>query len=258
MAVLRKFTLPAKSLSSLPTGAVKDVVEQLGRHIVAGRYGFDQTMPTEAVLAIEFGVSRTVLREAVKVLSAKKMLRTARRYGTRVCHFEEWHLLDPDVIRWHGPDSPMAPRVYREATELRLIVEPEAAHLAALHASQAQRQTILEAASAIQPEPFGLEAMIAADFTFHATILEATGNVMLSQLHSLILALLQFSYPAGASAAPDEKVSRERHIEVAKSIMARDAGSAREQMRQMLYQNRAIADRFGEERAAIASSLTSS
>ncbi len=244
MSAPRKFTLPAHPLSSLPTGAVKDVVEQLGRQIVAGRYGFGKVIPTEAVLAIEFGVSRTVLREAVKVLSSKKMVRTARRYGTRVCEFAEWHLLDPDVIRWHGPDSPMAPRVYREATELRLIVEPEAAHMAALNASDAQRETISEAAASIQPEPFGLEAMIAADFAFHATILEATGNVMLSQLHSLILALLQFSYPAGASAAPDEKVSREKHIAVADAIAARDAASARDLMRDMLFQNRAIARRF--------------
>ena len=68
-------------------------------------------------LAEANGVSRTVVREAIKVLSGKGMVRTARRYGTRVCKFEDWHLIDPDVIVWHQPDSAMAGRIYKESTE---------------------------------------------------------------------------------------------------------------------------------------------
>lgn len=246
MTYSREFKLPDAGLSSLPTGAVKTVVDQLGRSIANGELPPGTTIPMEAALSQQYQVSRTVLREAVKVLSGKGLVRTARRYGSKVRPFEEWHLLDPDVIGWHGPDSPMAPRIYRESTELRCIVEPEAAALAALQSSDAQRQTILAAARSVQPEPFGVVGMIAADYTFHATILEATGNIMLAQLSSLILALLQFSHPTGALRAPDQKVSWREHLGVAEAIDNRDPELARRLMRDMLSRNRLIADRLDE------------
>lgn len=240
----KMFSLPEGSLSSLPSGTVKTVVEQLGEKIADQVYPCGETIPMESELIEMFGVSRTVVREAIKVLSTKGMLRTARRYGTRVRQFENWHLLDPDVIRWHGPNSPMATRIYAESTEMRCIFEPEAAWLAAQNASQEQRRTILLAARHIQPDSAHPEAMIAADFAFHATILEATGNIMLSQLQGLILALLQFSYPTGSHAVPDEKVSRQNHIAVAEAIMNHDANGARDKMRSMLDQNRVVAEKM--------------
>ncbi len=239
-----QFPLPESQLSSLPTGAVKVVVDALGREIAGGRPAPGQTMPMEPELAEKFGVSRTVVREAVKVLSGKGMVRTARRYGTRVCPFEEWSLMDPDVISWHAPDSPMARRVYAESTTLRCILEPEAAALAAEHATDEQRARILEAAQSIHPWPEGDEAMIGADYAFHATILEATGNIMLSQFRRILLALLNFSYPIGAIAAPDHGSSLQSHVAVAEAIMARDAPLAREQMRRMLDRNRVVAARM--------------
>lgn len=198
MIEVREFQLPASGLLSLPTGSVKRIVHTLGQQIVDGRFQPGETLPTEAELSEDLEVSRTVLREAVKVLSGKGLLRTARRYGTRIRPFEEWHLLDPDVVHWHGPNSPTAPRIYRESTTLRRIVEPEAAALAAAHASPDQVQVILAAAHSIKPNPFGVSSMLAADYAFHSTILESSGNVMLAQLSGLILALLQFSYPTFA------------------------------------------------------------
>ncbi|KAJ57047.1 hypothetical protein ACMU_00720 [Actibacterium mucosum KCTC 23349] len=241
---LTAFALPEGVLSSLPSGSVKVVVDELGRRIADQVYPVGETIPMESELIPLFGVSRTVVREAIKVLTAKGMLRTARRYGTRVCAFENWHLLDPDVIRWHGPNSPMSSRIYAESTEMRCIFEPQAAGLAAINATDEQRQTILLAARHIRPDDAQPDQMIAADFAFHATILDATGNIMLSQLQGLILALLQFSYPTGASAVPDEKVSRRNHIAVAECIMARDAEGARDKMQAMLNQNQIVAEKM--------------
>lgn len=238
------FQLPNPYLSSLPTGAVKDVVNALGHAIANGTYAEGSTIPMESDLMTQFDVSRTVIREAIKVLSGKGMVRTARRYGTRVCPFSEWTLLDPDVIRWHDPDSPAAAQIYAASTDLRCIVEPEAAALAAQYATPAQRETILAAAKAITPDLGGAEAMIAADYTFHATILEATGNLMLAQLQGLIQAVLQFSYIAGPKAAPDEKVSRQNHIKVAEAIKIGDDATAKSAMHAMLKQNRAVAVRM--------------
>ncbi|MES0864300.1 FCD domain-containing protein [Ruegeria sp. SCPT10] len=236
------FTIPDIYLSELPTGAAKSAVNTLGTKIAKGEFPIGATIPKEADLAQLLGVSRTIVRDAVKVLSGKGMVRTARRYGTRVLPFESWNLMDPDVISWHDPASPAATRVYRDCTQLRYIVEPEAAALAAINATAEQRQTILRAAEHISLDKSGPHGMIAADYTFHATILEATGNVMLRQMQGFILALLQFSYPTGAQVAPEEKVSRRKHILVAEAIAARDSGAARNRMADMLKQNKMIAD----------------
>ena len=240
------FRLPEDNLSSLPTGTVKIVVDALGKIIAHGEFAEGATIPMEAELVERFGVSRTVIREAIKVLSGKGMVRTARRYGTRVRPFEEWHLLDPDVVNWHSPDAPMAARIYRESTELRCLVEPGAAALAAENATEAQRATILAAAEAITPEPFGVEGMMGADFAFHATILEASGNAMLAQLQGLTLALLRFSYPAGRVVSPDVEAARAFHISVAEAIASRRPARARKRMMEMLEDNRAVANRMAE------------
>lgn len=238
------FHLPDPYLSSLPTGAVKKVVNTLGGRIAGNVYKAKDVIPMESDLAVEFNVSRTVIREAIKVLSGKGLLRSARRYGTRVCPFDDWRLLDPDVIRWHDPSSPAAARIYADSTELRFIFEPQAASLAAVNASDIQRETILRAAQFIGPEFGGEEAMVAADYAFHATILEATGNVMLIQFQGLIQALLEFSYTTGPEAAPDEKVSRQNHIGVAEAISVGDADLARQRMQNMLEQNRTVAEKM--------------
>ncbi len=240
----KQFVLPDLHLASLPTGQVKTVVDALGKMIARGDFPSGERIPMEPELAETFQVSRTVVREAVKVLSGKGLVRTARRYGSRVCPFDEWNLLDPDVIGWHEPSSPMARRIYAESTQMRYIFEPEAAALAAVHGTKEQFATILAAARNISPEPHGVEAMIAADFMFHATILDATDNMMLRQLRRLIFAILKFSYSTGSVAVPDEEVSRQNHIVVAEAIAERNGKLARDRMRGMLDQNLQIADKM--------------
>jgi DNA-binding FadR family transcriptional regulator len=242
--VSQPFYLPDVSLSELPTGSVKTAVDKLGRMIARGEFSEGETIPVEAELCEMLGVSRTVIREATKVLSGKGMLRTARRYGTRVLPFQSWNLLDPDVILWHEPTSPTASLIYAASTQMRLMFEPEAAGLAALNATAEQKEQILLAATHIQPDPYGVEAMIAADYAFHATILEATGNLMLAQLQGLILALLQFSYTTGAEAAPEVKISSNDHVDVANAILANDPTKAKSLMYAMLSHNQTVADKM--------------
>jgi DNA-binding FadR family transcriptional regulator len=243
----RSFELPDKVLTSLPTGAVKDTVEQLGRRIAHGEFKSGAIFPKEDELVDELGVSRTVVREAIKVLCGKGLIRTARRYGSRVCPYDDWNLLDPDVIRWHDPNGPLASRLYSEATELRLIFEPEAAALAAINANHEQRETILAAAKSLHPEDDDPE-WIGADYAFHATILEASGNLMLSQLENLIYAVLIFSYSAGRKSAPDEQFARHQHIGVAEAIIDGKADLSRTRMRNMLSLNK-----LGPENITVAS-----
>ncbi len=237
------FELPDKVLTSLPTGAVKDTVEHLGQRIARGYYKTGAILPKEDELVGSLGVSRTVVREAIKVLSGKGLIRTARRYGSRVCSFDDWNLLDPDVIRWHDPDSPLAARIFSEAAELRFIFEPEAAALAAENASLEQRQKILAAAESIDAEDEEANN-IGADYAFHSTILQASGNLMLAQLQNLIYAVLIFSYSAGSKHALKEQSYNCNHITVAEAIAAGDAEQARSRMQAMLMPNRTAAEKI--------------
>ena len=233
--------LPVDLGSSLPTGTTKTAVDRLGRRIVNDVYRPGEVMPTEPELAQSLGVSRTTVRDAIKVLSGKGMVRTARRYGTRVRPVEDWHLLDADVAAWHDPDHPRLHLIFSETTELRTIIEPQAAALAAERATQQQVETLVAAACAMHPNTGAVEELFAADCAFHATILEATGNLLMRQLRPIILTMLWISYEYGVLARSEEPVSREGHIAVAEAIRQRDAEAARREMVLMLELNRRTA-----------------
>src|ERR1700761_1142001 len=110
------------------------IVEQLGQAIVTGAYNASNTFPIEADLCKQFGASRSVLREAVKMLTAKGLLRARPRQGTSVEPEQHWNLLDPDVLRWLL-ERKFSLSLLAEFTEVRLEIEPMAAHLAARHAT---------------------------------------------------------------------------------------------------------------------------
>ena len=200
-----RLTIPIDFGPSLPTGATRAAVETLGRRIAAGDYAEGEVMPTELELAASLGVSRTTARDAIKVLSGKGLVRTARRYGTRVRPVEEWNLLDADVVSWHEPGHPRVRVMFTETTELRCIIEPEAAALAAERATDEQRRIIRDSALAMHPGQDAVQALFEADCVFHATLLEATGNMMMRQLRQIILATVRISYEFGVLAVDGEE-----------------------------------------------------
>ena len=239
---------PAGLDASLPSGAAREVVEALGRGIVAGDWPPGATIPVEAELAQSLGVSRATVRDAVKVLSGKGLLRTARRYGTRVRPLEEWHLLDPDVAAWHGPDHPRIGRMFAEITELRCAIEPAAAALAAERATPEQVRTLLAAAEALRPGEVDIAALFEADRRFHCTILDATGNLMMRQLQGIITTILRISYEFGVQQVEGRPVSREGHVLVAEAVARGDTAGARREMERMLDLNRATAEAYWRDR----------
>lgn len=235
------FVLPELHLSSLPTGAVKQLVDQLGKRIANGEYAIGENIPMEPELVAENGVSRTVVREAIKVLSGKGMVRTARRYGTHVCDIDEWNLLDPDVIGWHAPDSPMAREIFIDATAFRLLIEPHAAALAAVHATDAQRELIVASAEAVEAETNFDASRLAPDFAFHAIILDASGSLLLKQFRGFLHAVLSFSYDTGTIAIPDDRIEPDVHRAVAAAIVSGDSELSEKLMHAMLAVNVKIA-----------------
>lgn len=242
-----RLEVPISYASPLPTGLAKQAVEVIGRRIVNDVYAPEAIMPTEAELAASLGVSRTALRDAIKVLSGKGLVRTARRYGTRVRPVAEWNLLDGDVVAWHEPDHPRIRRLFFETTEMRVILEPAAAALAAERASAQEVAVLLEAARTIRPGEASIETLFAADCRFHVTLLDATHNSVMRQMRQIILTMLRISYEAGVLADHEETVSGEGHITVAEAIAERDAARAHSAMATMLSQNKRIARYFYPE-----------
>lgn len=237
--------------SSLPTGAARVAVDLLGRRIANSAYRPGEVMPNETELAQSLGVGRATIRDAIKVLSGKGLVRTARRYGTRVRPVEEWNLFDADVVRWHEPDHPRLVTMFAETTELRYIIEPAAAALAAERATASQVETILAAAQALHPDTDNARELFDADCLFHATILDATGNLMMRQLQPLILTMLRVSYDYGVRGS-EEPVTREGHIHVGEAIRSRDPHRARRAMEVMLDRNRRVALRHIQPAGATA------
>jgi len=239
---------PMSFTTSLPSGVARRAVDLIGRWIADDKFPPDQPMPTEPELAALLGVSRATVRDAIKVLSGKGLVRTARRYGTRVLPVEDWNLLDGDVVRWHRRDHPRMSQIFAETTELRCIMEPAAAALAAERATEAQICTILDAAYAMHPEANDVQALFDADCKFHVTILDATGNQVMRQLRQIIVTMLRVSYDFGVSRRENDPVTRQGHIRVAEAIACRDGEAAREHMSTMLGQNRSLAKIGYEER----------
>jgi GntR family galactonate operon transcriptional repressor len=234
-------TVPMEFMASLPTGHARRTVDTIGRWIADDTFSPDTPMPTEPELAESLGVSRATVRDAIKVLSGKGLVRTARRYGTRVLPVEDWNLLDGDVVGWHRRDHPRMRRIFAETTELRTIMEPAAAALAAQRATVAQIETILSAAYAMHPEKGDVKALFDADCRFHVTILEATRNQVMRQFRQIIVTMLRVSYDFGVSKPKSDPVTRQGHISVAEAIARQDGNAARQNMATMLERNRSLA-----------------
>jgi DNA-binding FadR family transcriptional regulator len=162
-------------------GFVHVVVSRLGQLIASGDLAAgDQIMPEQ--LGEEFGVSRPVVREALRVLEAKGMVRPRPRTGTRVLPIQNWNLLDPDVISWRVT-SPDGATQLQELADLRAAVEVYAARMCAEKATPAHVAALRQACermatSGTAGDPSGFTA---ADITFHTVILEASGNAVFGQ-----------------------------------------------------------------------------
>ncbi|MGH3416359.1 MAG: FadR/GntR family transcriptional regulator [Actinocrinis sp.] len=165
------------------------VVEQMGLRIVGGAYPEGAPLFSEQ-LEREFDVSKTVVREALKVLAAKGLVESRQKRGTVIRPRDAWNLLDADVLRWQGRESPNF--VFLEnLAEVRGIVEPAAARLAAERRTDedlAELETALAAMSQARQTP---DAMVAADLRFHRGLLDAAHNEVLSRMEVILAAGLQ-------------------------------------------------------------------
>lgn len=214
------------------------VVNELGRRIVSGAYPAEALLPNEEHLCHEFKVSRTALREAIKVIAAKGLLESRPRIGTRVRARDQWNLLDPDILAWRcatGAD----PEFLRHLTELREIIEPAAASLAAGSRSPAQLAAIGSALQSME-NAITLAQWVEADLAFHTAILKGTNNPLLMPLAAIIGSALESLLNVTARSAGDFKRGLPDHQKVYAAIEAGDAQNALHRMAGMLSDTRAL------------------
>jgi len=227
--------MPSATRPNLPKGVARDAMNEIGLAIVLGEFAAGAVLPNEEALAARTGVSRPALREAIKVLSGKGLVRTARRYGSRVCPQAEWNFLDPDVLGWHLSQPENWPRFLRDTMEMRRLLEPKAAAMAARRASDAEIAALL--AMAARLPVINTEAAVADDVAFHVALLRASHNAIVAGMAPSMDVLLRAYFAQTWTLRPEGPYNfstTNLHLEMAEAIAARDPDRAARLMEDML------------------------
>jgi len=214
-------------------GRIHAVLTTLGTEIVQDLIPVGAALPPEHGLETRFGVRRGVVREAIKTLAAKGLVSVRPRHGTHVLPRRDWSLLDRDVLNWLvGKDEPDR-ELLLAIQEVRSIIEPAAAALAAERASKNDRQRINAALVAMETSPDRASAT-AADKAFHLAILDATQNPVLQGFRSAIDTILGavFLVAVGTDSWFDENLPN--HAAAARAIDEGNSKKARAAMEQVL------------------------
>ena len=202
------------------------IVRDLGLRIVGGEFPPESRLPGEAVLLASYQVSRSVLREAIRVLVAKGLVVSRQRAGVIVRPRSDWHLLDPDVLYWLIQSQPTGEFVGSLMT-VRRIFEPAAAALAARVASEEQRQGIADAYAAMEAARTPQE-LLEPDLAFHRRIAEATGNDLLAYIGNMLSLALRESIQLSSKLPNTHALSLPRHKAILTAILHHDALAARQ------------------------------
>jgi GntR family transcriptional regulator, galactonate operon transcriptional repressor len=211
------------------------LIRQIALGIMRGEIG-QGDLTTEGDLCRHFDVSRTVLRECVKVLSAKGLIRLRPKTGLHVRPRSEWNLVDPDLLSWlceAGVDDVFV----RDLCEVRMIVEPAACELAASRATADEIELLLKWYGLIEANTKDADARQEADRNFHATIFAACHNVFLAQMNSTVGVALRATQQIGTLLPDVLDESVLAHKRVAQAIAARDSLGARAAMERLIKQS---------------------
>ena len=205
------------------------IAHKLGTAILSGEYAPGDTLSGEVASAEALGVSRSAYREAVQVLSAKGLVESRPKAGTRVLQRNRWNLLDSDVLSWAFVSEPDIIFV-RGLFELRAIIEPAAAALAAERHDRAALQIIRNALDAMRRHTLATEAGRAADRDFHGAVLSATRNDTLVVLSASIGAAVNWTtqFKQRARTLPRDPIPD--HVRVYDAIASGDPAAARTAM----------------------------
>jgi len=205
------------------------IARDLGVLIVSGRYKPGDLLNGEIAASDRLHVSRGAYREAVRILAAKGLVESRPKVGTRISQQERWHLLDPDVLAWifeFEPEDTLLTSLF----ELRKIVEPEAAALAAKRRTDADLAVMSAALQEMAKHTLAVEAGRRADHDFHSTLLRASGNVFLVSLTSGVGAAISWTTIFKQRENPLSRDPMPDHWRVYEAVAASDPVAAHKAM----------------------------
>jgi DNA-binding FadR family transcriptional regulator len=161
----------------------------MGRRIIRGDYPPGSVLHPDK-LEEDLGVSKTVVREALRVLASKGLIESRQKRGTTIRPRADWNLLDSDLLRWQGSSAP-TDRFLEDLAEVRAIVEPAGARLAAARRTDSDLAAIRQALDAMAAAGTDADAMVEADLAFHRALLDSAHNELLSRMEVVIEAGLR-------------------------------------------------------------------
>jgi DNA-binding FadR family transcriptional regulator len=214
----------------------RQVVDQLGKLIVGGALAPGDPLPSEELLAAQLVVSRSALREAMKVIGAKGLIESRQKTGARVRERRFWHQLDADVLDWRFAAMPTR-AFLTELIEMREIIEPAAAAAAAQKRDRDQLGTIAAAYQAMA-DAADRDAWAQADVEFHSAVLNAANNELMSSLFNVVATALHSFFLLSARASDDFRYSLPRHFDVYEAIRRRSTVQARAAMQRLVDDSR--------------------
>lgn len=218
------------------------VARELGSRIVSGLYPVGEYIPNEGALGEELGVSRTALREAFKLLTAKGLIESRPKLGTRVRPAKNWNMFDSDILRWYFDNNPK-PAFYTDLYVMREVIEPSAAALAAANRTEAQLETLEQAYRDMEKAQMGTEAVYKSDLDFHLGLLAATNNVFMASLGMTIETALESAFRLSSSIGKEFEASLPDHKAILDAVRNQEPDVARQEMQDVLTKARSAMER---------------
>lgn len=211
------------------------VVAELGSGIVSGSIPEGSILPGDADLSLRFGVSRTVLREAMKTLAAKRLVEPKAKVGTRVLGSESWNFFDADVLGWRC-EAGLDQQFVEHLATIRMTLEPAAAAAAATQASSDDIAALYAIAARFDDLSHTPETIAKVDLDFHLAIARMSGNPFMRSASGLIEAALAISFKLSSPAASPETIEEiaTNHLRIAHAIALRDPEKATNAMRHVI------------------------
>jgi DNA-binding FadR family transcriptional regulator len=207
-------------------GGAARIAEEIGAAIVAGFYRPDELVPGEIELCRRFGASRTVVREAFKLLSAKGLIASRKRAGTRTRPREAWQMFDADVLAWRLKSKRAEPKFIFDLLHVRAVIEPAAAAMAARSHTRETLRVIEVAFADMERTAHDAALFAGPDIRFHKAILAATGNDVMVAFGSLTEAALEMFVRVASRHAGAPAPSVPLHRSVLDAIRRKDAEGA--------------------------------
>ncbi|MBK1879099.1 FadR/GntR family transcriptional regulator [Pelagicoccus mobilis] len=225
--------------SATPSSLAAELVEKLGKPIARGKWTTDSPFPTEQQLSAEHNLSRSVVREAIKVLKSKGLVDSRPKRGAQILTRESWNYWDTDVLRWIEKDR----KFFEDLAEFRLSVEPNVASLCAERATSEQKERILNLAQDLKTygENAQYDRYDEADFDFHQAIADACGNVLMQQMMKTLNPLISLNRARTHNLSEGVDATVPLHLSLATAINKGQAKKAGSLMKQIIEEARHFA-----------------